>query len=73
MNKNNFIGMYTNLHEYFLNLFENMHTAALLHTAALSDSHTLSHTAAHCPAHCRAHCCTAGHSRVLCCTLPHTA
>jgi len=33
--------IYANLNEYVLNLFENMHTAGLLHTASLLDSRTL--------------------------------
>jgi hypothetical protein len=58
-----------------LNLFENMHTtAALLHTAALPDSHSLPHyrTLPHTAAHCRtaAHYCK--HCHTLPCTLPHT-
>jgi hypothetical protein len=42
-----------NLYEFVLILFENMHTAAQLHTTALPDSRTLPHTAAHCRTHFR--------------------
>ena len=54
---------YMNSFDYFIsfyfisnltNVFEDMQTAALLHTAGLSDSRTLPHTAAHC--------CTLSHS-----------
>jgi hypothetical protein len=55
--------IYTDLYEYVLNLFENMHTAALLHTTAAPDSHTLPRALPH----------TARHIRALCRTLPHTA
>jgi hypothetical protein len=46
-----------NVNEYILNLFENMRTATLLHTAALP------HTSAHCPAY----------YQTLPRALPHTA
>jgi hypothetical protein len=79
--------MYTNLNEYTLNLFENIHTTALLlHTATLPDSYrlphcrtwprALPHTAARTATHCHTlhgavHCSTLL-PHIHCRTLPHT-
>jgi hypothetical protein len=69
--------IYTNLYEYVFNLFENMLTAGLPHTAAPLDSRTLpraqpdSHTLSRIPPYIAAR--TAGHSCALCRTMPHTA
>jgi hypothetical protein len=61
--------IYTNLYGYVLNLFENMHTAALLHTAAPLDSRTLLRALPDIRTPPR----TLPYCRTRPCVLPHTA